>query len=188
MLRPSRDEAHPEIEIDALMRSIRRYRRAAAPRGRFDIYAFADYRGDKGDRSRGVAVAVALGGGPIRLVDGVTSRKTLAAFFASLLREAAARDLRVLFGQDHQYGIPVSLAEELGLSTGDWRRAMHDLFLTGPFASHAVAGDAGAFAAAVNADLVERGLAPYFWTATKRYGIPAKKPARNGPSFGAPSR
>jgi hypothetical protein len=161
------------VEMSQLAERIATYRRERNDRASFDCYAFADYRGDKGDSGGGVVLAVALGAGPISIVQGVSSRKALSSAFMRLLGAATNANLRVLFGQDHQYGIPIAFAKELGLPTEDWREAMTGLFATGPFSTWAKDADAGGFAAEVNRWLVARGASPYFWSATKRtrYGI-----------------
>ncbi len=166
------------VEVAELTGRIAAYRREKHDPASFDCYAFADYRGDKGDSGGGVVLAVALGAGPISIVQGVSSRKALSSAFSCLLRAATNANLRVLLGQDHQYGIPIAFAKELGLPTESWRDAMTALFVTGPFSTWASSADAGGFAAEVNRWLVTRGDSPYFWSATKRkrYGIPGESP------------
>lgn len=166
-----------EINEDVLADEMSKLHRKPGDTSTFDCYAFADYRGDRRDSGGGVVLAVALGNGPVRLVSSVSSRKSLSAAFMRLLRLATASKVRVVFGQDHQYGIPLDLLHELELPS-DWRAAMRRLFVTGPFAEMAGAGNAGAFAAEVNAWLVAEGGQPYFWSATKgtNYGIPSVAP------------
>ena len=48
---------------------------------------------------------MAVGAGPVRLVSGVSSRRALSAALLRILKAATASKLRLLFGQDHQYGI-----------------------------------------------------------------------------------
>lgn len=167
---------HDWVDASALEKEIRTLHGARGNR-HFDGYAFADYRGDKGDRGGGVVLAVAVGAGPVRLLRGVSSRKSLSAALLNILKIANESDRRVLFGQDHQYGIPLALGRELGLPT-DWRAAMRELFATGPFSRGAQASVAGRFASEVNAWLLDRGDQPYFWSATNgpRYGIPNTSP------------
>jgi hypothetical protein len=169
-------EPCPQIDEDGLTAEILARRRGAKERSSFDGYAFADYRGDKHDSSGGVVLAVALGAGPVRIVRGVSSRRTLSVALLRLLATATAAGLRVLFGQDHQYGLPLAFLDELEVA-GDWRAAMNEVFVTGRFARRAQDGHAGAFAAEVNEWLGGRGLPPYFWSATKSgYGIPGRNP------------
>lgn len=158
------------IDMTELTERIAAYRREKHDLASFDCYAFADYRGDKGDSGGGVVLAVALGAGAISIVRGVSSRKALSIAFMRLLGEATRSQLRVLLGQDHQYGIPIALAAELGLPTDDWREAMKSLFVMGPFSRWAKDADAGGFAAEVNRWLMNRGAPSYFWSATKKGG------------------
>lgn len=169
------DDAHTYVSESVCLERIAAHERRE--RATFDCYAFADYRGDKNDAG-GVVLAVAMGTGAVELIEGVSSRARLAEFLPKLLSVATKRRLRVLFGQDHQYGIPAALLAELGLGSGDWRTRMQRLFVDGVFGRHAVAGHAGAFAGAVNTSLEQRGSLPYFWSATNgaRYGLPSKNP------------
>ena len=178
----SADSSSPDVvTIAGLVAELKDFCRESGDKGIFDCYAFADYRGDTRDSGGGVVLAVAVGSGPVRLVSGVSSRRSLSPALISLLCAATASKLRVVFGQDHQYSVPRALMKELRLPDEDWRKAMRSLFVEGPFAQHAQDGHAGAFAAAVNASLVAKEKPPYFWSATKseRYGIPRSCPREN---------
>ena len=170
-------DAFSRITLDEFEDELRGYRRPQAETALFGGYAFADYRGDVRDAGGGVVLAVALGAGEVRIVRGVSSRRTLAAALGRILVVAARANVRLLFGQDHQYGIPLVLANELGL-VGDWRQRMRQLFVEGELARSARDGKAGEFAAAVNASLVAAGRAAYFFSHTKggKYGIPTSRP------------
>lgn len=170
--------ARSSVSLDELEAALGAFRRR--PGTLFDVYAFADYRGDLADAG-GVVLAVALGADGVRLVEGVRNRRTLSAALLRLLRVARSADVRLLFGQDHQYGIPMPLAKELGLR-GAWRSMMRELFVTGPLAREAMAGNAGRFAATANAWLVARGCPAYFFSHTNgaRYGIPTARPRPKG--------
>ena len=124
----SRSASPVEITEDDLAGELRSFCREPRDTSIFDCYAFADYRGDKGDSGGGVVLAVAIGSGPVRLVRGVSSRKSLSAALIRLLREATMSKSRVVFGQDHQYGLPLALTRELGLPN-EWRESMRRLFV-----------------------------------------------------------
>lgn len=150
------------------------------PRGvLFDAYAFADYRGGQDD-GPGVVLCLALGGGPVCCVAGVSNRETLDRAWKRLLRDASARGARLCFGQDHQLGVPIDFARELELPTDDWRNGMEQLF-SGVRGARARDGKAGEFARIVNDELTARGAKPYFWSATKKgYGLPSSAPRTDG--------
>jgi fructokinase len=173
------DASVAEVDLADVLAGWRR------PRGRahlFDVYAFADYRGGQVD-GPGVVLCVALGGGPARRVAGVRNRATLDVAWRRLLRDATDAGARVCFGQDHQYGLPVALAEELGLPTGDWREGLA-AFFHGARGEAARAGRAGACARLVNGDLAARARRPYFWSATKpAYGLPRTSPRGSDPAL-----
>ncbi len=145
----------------------------------FDGYAFADYRGGRSD-GPGVVLCVALGDGPPRQVTEVRNRATLDASWRALLRDATTVGARMCFGQDHQYGIPIAIAAELGIPTSDWRTGIRQLF-DGAQGDAARAGKAGEFALTVNEALLRAGRVPYFWSATKTgYGLPSRPPRGSG--------
>jgi hypothetical protein len=165
------------VRLESLVAGLRRTRREAGGAHAFDVYAFADYRGDAKDSGRGLELAVAVGAGPVRLVEGVTGRARLTDIFRRLLGTASGAGLRVLGGQDHQYGIPRPFAEELGLP-GTWRGAMRALFASARYSTKAQEGRAGEFGAALNAWLRAQGRRDYFWSGSKSalYGVPRSDP------------
>lgn len=165
------------VQLESLIAELGREKPADRDAHAFDVYAFADYRGDAQDSGNGIELAVAVGAGPVRLLEGVTSRKRLAELFGQLLQAATGAGLRVLGGQDHQYGIPKPFADELGLP-GSWREAMRALFLSETYSKGAREGLAGRFGAELNAWLRKRGLPDYFWSGSKsaHYKVPRNDP------------
>lgn len=169
--------SHRVTDEAQLLQRLATYKRPTDNSSHFDCYAFADYRGDKADAG-GVVLAIALGAGQTEIVSGISTRRALARFLPRLLEAATRAKIHVLFGQDHQYGIPVALLPELDGAAGAWRTAMRRVFVEGPLGKHAVAGDAGAFGAAANQWLSDKNLPKYFWSATKaaKYGVPRQNP------------
>jgi hypothetical protein len=172
---PALPSVHMESVFDGWTHSA-----AVRPEGAlFDAYAFADYRGGQDD-GPGVVLCFALGGGPVCRVAEVRNRKTLDRTWRRLLRDASARGARLCFGQDHQYGVPLEFALELGLPTHDWRGGIEQLF-SGERGARAREAKAGEFARMVNEDLTARRSRPYFWSATKeRYRLPSRAPRIDG--------
>jgi hypothetical protein len=169
---------HPFISLQSLLLEIEQYRREESDRALFDAYAFADYRGARDDGA-GVVLFVALGSGPARQVTDVRNRRTLEPTWHQLVESLSKRGLRLLFGQDHQYGIPRAFAVELGLDISNWRSGLRMLFSDeNEWGKAATAGDAGRFAHTLNEALVVAGRPSYFWSATKAttYKIPANPP------------
>lgn len=148
----------------------------------FDVYCFADYRGDKKDTSGGIALVLGIPENPIIHVCDVVSRGSLAKFWLNLLRTLNQTDARLIFGQDHQYGVPKGLLDELNLS-GPWRDVMKAIFCGQRFGDHAKNGNAGSFAAEFNRVLVDSGKEEYFYSSTKSeyYGIPKTTPRPSNP-------
>lgn len=176
------DACIPQVDLADVLADWRRRGGRTAAAHLFDVYAFADYRGGQVD-GPGVVLCVALGEGPVRKVAGVRNRATLDAAWRRLLRDATDAGARVCFGQDHQYGLPLALAGELGLPSDDWRRGLA-AFFGGARGEAARAGRAGACARLVNDDLDARGRAPYFWSATKpAYGLPGTSPRGSDPAL-----
>jgi len=148
----------------------------------FDVYCFADYRGDRNDGTGGIAVALGIPDHPIIHIEDVCSRRDLSEFWLKLLSQLKHTEAKLIFGQDHQYGVPAGLLNELGIR-GSWRKAMEAVFCEKRFGNHAERGEAGRFAAAFNRVLVEEGKTKYFYSHTKSeiYGIPQISPRRDDP-------
>jgi hypothetical protein len=176
------DASVPEVDLADVLAGWRRDTGRTAGAHLFDVYAFADYRGGQVD-GPGVVLCVAVGDGPARKVAGVGNRATLDVAWRRLLRGATDAGARVCFGQDHQYGLPLALADELELPTDDWRRGLA-AFFSGVRGEAARAGRAGVCARLVNDDLAARGRGPYFWSATKpAYGLPGSSPRGADPAL-----
>jgi hypothetical protein len=147
----------------------------------FDAYCFADYRGGRVD-SNGVEVALGFADcSMIYKMTDVINRTKLRAFWIDFIKALNAANLRLIFGQDHQYSFPKSFLEELGLK-GTWRESMRQLFfgnVDGFFeiGRHAQEGEAGRFAKAINEKLGDKGN-QIFFSRTKgdQYGIPKSDP------------
>jgi hypothetical protein len=94
------------------------------------------------------------------------------------------RGERLCIGYDHQYGIPLAFAEEIGVGRHSWRQALEAL-LTGTYGGPPL-GHAKMFARELNEWLRARGNKSYFFSATKskQYGLPATNPrAAKDPSI-----
>ncbi|MEO2013181.1 MAG: hypothetical protein ABGZ53_02305 [Fuerstiella sp.] len=154
----------------------------------FDLYCFADYRGDKNDSGKGVEVVLGLPNrNELCHISEISGRASLHMFWHDLLVALGQGQARLLFGQDHQYGVPVGLINEL-IDNGfvaqeecaTWRKAMKTLFLSGKFGSNATEkfGFAGGFAFDFNEEIRKKGGQDYFYSATngRRYGIPTSRP------------
>jgi hypothetical protein len=148
----------------------------------FDVYCFADYRGDAADKAGGIAVALGTKDGQVVHVDDVNSRRQLSIFWQLLIKKTDRAGARLIFGQDHQYGVPKGLLDELELR-GPWREAMKRLFFEGQLGEIARNGRAGEFACKFNEMLRSRMREDYFWSATKgkNYGIPTRSPRPDDP-------
>lgn len=93
----------------------------------FDWYAFADYSGaaDEAAQRKAIAWAVDRGEG-IVVTQGLT-RQGLLRNAVALLREAESMGKRVLFGFDHNYGLPAGLYEALwGAEPVSWEQIIGD--------------------------------------------------------------
>lgn len=146
----------------------------------FSSYVFADYSGAQSRAGQRRAIRVATAEGPLqpRLVEKGLTRDELVDELLGRLRQATRQGMRVCFGQDHQYGIPVGLGHELGLAHMPWREALN-AFCDGSYATPAPRlGHASTFARAFNSWLEADGRRPYFHSATKStlYGIPSTNP------------
>jgi hypothetical protein len=184
--RPPREEPSGALEsqmqafpLADILQMVEKLARPAKPPRAFDLYAFADYRG-AADDGPGVVLVVGVGDSlPVQVAE-VRNRRTLDAAWRSLLAGVANVGARLCFGQDHQYGIPIAFARELGIPTNDWRLGLGCLFDTEKARGIAArAGMAGDFARLVNQELHDRNLRDYFWSATKDYGIPRLAPRPN---------
>lgn len=167
--------AYVDVEVKSIGDTLEFVSKRSAPNSQrlFDVYCFADYRGDSSDGSRGIAVALGIPNNPIIHIKDVNTRKSLSMFWQNLLVRLDETRARLIFGQDHQYSVPAGLLAELGIS-GPWRNAMAALFCGERFGSHATRGKAGEFAAEFNRVLRKEGKNDYFYSRTKSeiYGIP----------------
>lgn len=146
----------------------------------FDGYLFADYSGALAPRGQRKAIRLARAAGSVRphLVHARFTREDLVKEFVTDLREASRLGKRICFGQDHQYGIPISLGRELGLADIPWRQTVESL-CAGSYGVHAPGlSQARTFAGAFNRWLESQGRPAYFFSATKSslYGIPSTNP------------
>jgi len=146
----------------------------------FDGYLFADYSGarDRSVQRKAIRLARAAGSNRPLLVQAPFTREGLVDEFVADLREASRLGKRICFGQDHQYGIPISLGRELGLADLPWRQAVESL-CAGSYGIDAPGlSQARTFGGAFNRWLESQGRAAYFFSATKSslYGIPSTNP------------
>jgi len=142
----------------------------------FQTYIMADYSGaaDLAVQRRSIRVAVGEAG-TIEILSGSFTRTSLVRELVARLADLTRRGVRALVGLDHQYGIPVALAEEIGLGGLSWREALARLY-AGGYGEGAAGprwGHPRGFAAAFNDFLRAQGRPDYFWSATKRglYGL-----------------
>jgi hypothetical protein len=110
----------------------------------------------------------------------VPARFTRAGLTDELLREltaASQANQRVIFGQDHQYSLPLGFIEELGLSPSISWRALLSTLMTGSYGGPKLASPR-TFGREFNKWLEGKGRPPYFYSATKSelYGIPRSNP------------
>lgn len=150
-------------------------RREARDGARFDVYLFADYSGARvvGDA---IVPAIAVGEGAPTVIEGPFTRPGLVELFVNLLTVAHRLGLRVLFGVDHQYGLPLDFGVELELPTHSWREALRALNR-----ELQRSGDGGELTQAEAARrLNERLREPYFWSATNAvsFRLPGRDPRR----------
>ena len=149
--------------------------------GLFHRYVFADYSGAKSNSAQRKAIRVAVVGRdktPEELCR--LTRDDLTSALLDQLKAATQAGERLCFGQDHQYGIPIGLAQEIGLAGRTWRDALERL-TSGTYGEAAPKlAHASTFAADFNAWLVVQGNKPYFYSATKHktYRIPQRNPRR----------
>lgn len=148
--------------------------------GIFDEFYFADYSGAASRSSQRKFIRLALAS-PDKAAEVSAkrfTRDTLLSEFVSLLADATKRGRRVCFGQDHQYGIPMGLLEELSLDSHSWREIIAAL-VHGNYAPDVPKLSApSTFGPTLNAWLITRKGRPYFYSATKAgiYGIPSTDP------------
>jgi hypothetical protein len=150
----------------------------------FGAYLFIDYSGAETaeQQRRAIRIAYAEGSEPPRIVEERHDRATLVDFIIGRLQSAARRGLRVCFGQDHAFGIPIGFARELGIAHLRWRESL-EAFLDGTYDPDAPRFvDIRQFACEMNHWLVAQGHDSYFWSATKAemYQLPARDPRRGG--------
>lgn len=139
----------------------------------FDAYLFADYSGAR-EVGDAIVPALAGGSGPPTVIEGRFTRAGLVEYFVDLLTVAQQMGLRVLFGVDHQYGLPFDFALELGVPTHSWRDALRSFTqaLERP-------GDHGELTQAEAARRLNARLQkPYFWSATNAaaFRLPGQDP------------
>ena len=150
----------------------------------FDGYLFADYSGarDRSAQRRAIRLARAVGSNQPLLVQALFTREDLVEELVGDLRESSRLGKRICFGQDHQYGIPISLGRELGLADLPWRQAVESL-CAGAYGPDApMLSQAGTFGGAFNRWLESRGMAPYVLLgdkiATLRHSTEQSTPGR----------
>jgi len=145
----------------------------------FGEYLFADYSGAAAEHSqrRAIKVATAAPERPASLELGSFTRESLVDFMHRKLQSASERGVRMCLGQDHSYGFPLGLAQELGNDALPWRSAIASL-LDGSYGDDASRFTGVAeFAAGINAWLRAHGKKDYFWSATQKgYGLPTSNP------------
>lgn len=139
----------------------------------FDRYIFADYSGAESRSAQRKAIRVAVADqdkSPVVLRRGFTRDDLIDELLGRL---AGAR---VCFGQDHQYGIPIGLAREIGLEGCSWREALRSL-CDGTYGGPALA-HASTFGADFNNWLLQReGGRPFFYSACQpTYHLPQTNP------------
>jgi hypothetical protein len=151
----------------------------------FDGYEFADFSGakDKAVQRRAIRMAVARGGAEPQDVGRSLTRESLQQETVERLEAATRNGVRLAFGRDHQYSIPVALGAEIGMAGKGWRDALDALVrgtYGGPPLTHA-----SEFARAFNEWSVSRGRRAYFFSCTKgrEYGITTTDPRPS--AFGA---
>lgn len=146
----------------------------------FDRYLFADYSGaqSRSAQRKNIRLAAATREETARIVAGRFCRDALAQELLRELRSATSQGERIIFGQDHQYGLPASLLQELGVRHLPWRQVLRVL-VSGAYGERAPAlGPPHEFAPLLNSWLVARGGLAYFYSATKAslYGVPGQNP------------
>ncbi|KIL39695.1 hypothetical protein SD70_18200 [Gordoniibacillus kamchatkensis] len=94
----------------------------------FDIYAFADYSGAASEREQRKHIAWCVGRAGGEAEEPATTsytREELVVATLLLLGKATAAGERVIFGFDHNYGLPDGLYEAAtGASLQDWRQQL----------------------------------------------------------------
>lgn len=146
----------------------------------FDEYLFADYSGafDARGQRNAIRLAAASVDDPPSIVGRRLTRSDLVEELAGRLEVASRRGKRVCFGQDHQYGVPFGLVNELGLADQMWRQIVDSLATGGYGEGAPQLGHPKLFARPFNEWLVSQGGKPYFYSATKSqlYGLPQRNP------------
>ncbi len=150
---------------------------------RFDRYLFADYSGARSRSAQRGSIRLAAASREQRatLVQGRFCREELTDELLRQLRGATSRGERVIFGQDHQYGLPAALLAELGVRQLPWRHLL-GVLVEGTYGERSPAlGPPHEFGRSLNRWLVDQGSLPYFYSATKAsmYGVPGRNPRSN---------
>jgi hypothetical protein len=149
----------------------------------FQAYIMADYSGAEDLAVQRRAIRVAIGeAGEISILPESFTRTSLVRGVVTRLADFTRRGIRALVGLDHQYGIPVALAEEIGLGGLPWRAVLARLY-AGGYGEGAAGprwGHPRGFAAAFNDFLRAQERMDYFWSATKSelYGLRHKSNPR----------
>lgn len=151
----------------------------------FDEYFFSDYTGaiDTAAQRRAIRAAHAIDNDEPKQVGRSMTRDGLLIETLERLRDATKHKRRLIGGWDHQYGIPLALAKEIGLPL-NWRKALR-AFCDGSYGGPSM-GHPCDFAKAFNTWLAKRGGQPYFYSATKatEYGLGTTSPRPT--KFGQP--
>jgi hypothetical protein len=123
-------------------------------------------------------MAVARNNETPREIGRSLTRETLQCETLRRLGKATEQGVRLAFGRDHQYSIPIGLAHEIGLRGKTWREALESLVrgsYGGPPLDHP-----SEFARKFNEWSTSMSRPQYFFSRTKacQYGVPAEDPRR----------
>jgi len=145
----------------------------------FDTLLFADYSGaaSASSQRRAIRLARATKGKQVSLATTRFTRTQLTDEFLRELDAASRANQRVIFGQDHQYSLPLSLIHELGLPGSITWRALLRALVDGTYGGPKLSGPRS-FAREFNEWLEGKGRPAYFYSATKSdlYGVPRINP------------
>ncbi len=136
----------------------------------FQAYLSTDYSGSSEERNQRLTIKVAIdAGNGIEIISGPFNRHKLVLEIIKQLDKFTRMGVRLLIGLDHQYGIPLSLVNELGLGGLSWREILTKLYsgAYGPKSNGPKWGHPSLFAADFNAFLLAQGKPDYFWTKSK---------------------
>jgi hypothetical protein len=145
----------------------------------FGGYEFADFSGarDIALQRRSIRLAVARGDEePWEPAGRSLTRDGLQAETLRRLEAATRKSVRLAFGRDHQFSIPMGLAHEIGLRGQTWRECLESLgrgTYGGPRLAHVFE-----YASRFNNWSMSRSRPPYFFSRTKAgyYGVPGADP------------